>query len=84
MRKPVLIEAQGLISKDRQVQYGAPEDNFGRWSSLCQSIGLDLSPSDLAMVMVLGKIARNANKSKRDNITDAAGYLGLYAQLEKL
>ena len=37
---------------------------------------------DIAMMMTLFKIAREANQHKRDNIVDAAGYLGIYADMQ--
>lgn len=41
-----------------------------------------LDKSDVAMMMVLFKIAREANQHKRDNVVDAAGYLGIYGDME--
>lgn len=37
---------------------------------------------DVAMMMTLFKIAREANQHNRDNIIDAAGYLGIYADMQ--
>ena len=42
----------------------------------------DLTPSDVAMMMTLFKIAREANQHKRDNCVDAVGYLGIYADMQ--
>jgi hypothetical protein len=41
-----------------------------------------ISPSDVSVMMVLFKLAREANQHKRDNIVDAAGYLGIYADMQ--
>ena len=42
----------------------------------------DINAEDAAMMMVLFKIAREANQNKQDNIIDAAGYLGIYSDLQ--
>lgn len=77
----LLIEADELIHGDRAAQYGGVHENFGRWSSLCKAMNIHLEPKEIALVMVLGKLAREVNKHKRDNAMDAAGYLGLYDEL---
>lgn len=77
----LLLEADALIHGDRAAQYGSVHENFGRWSSLCKAMNIQLEPKDIALVMVLGKLAREVNKHKRDNAMDAAGYLGLYDEL---
>ena len=41
-----------------------------------------LRAEDVAMMMTLFKIAREANQHKRDNLVDAAGYLGIYADMQ--
>ena len=83
----ILAEAENLINGDRATAYGTPKDNFGRWANLCAASERErikhLTPSDLAMVMVLGKISRETNTAKRDNIVDAAAYLELYRQVSE-
>ncbi len=78
---PILLQADALIHGDRARAYGNVHDNFGRWAKLCDAVGIDVTADELAMIMVLGKLARQANKKKRDNVVDAAGYLGLYDEL---
>ncbi len=80
----ILLEAEGLINGDRQASYGTPEANFARWAKLCQAVGILLTPSELAMVMALGKIAREANRHKRDNTVDGAAYLDIYERLKTI
>lgn len=77
----ILVEAEGLVNGPRAQAYGTPQKNFGRWADLCKVMGIDLTPEQLAMVMVLGKLAREANGHKRDNIVDAGGYLEIYERL---
>lgn len=82
VRMGVLDEASELVHGPRAVTYGPPSENFDRWSKICAAMGIPLSPQQLALVLVAGKLARNANMPKRDNIVDAAGYLEIYGMLE--
>lgn len=87
-RGSVLGEAMQVINGERQDVYGAPERSFQRianyWTEyLGDQLGDSITPQDVAMMMVLFKIAREANQHKRDNIVDAAGYLGIYADMQE-
>lgn len=42
-----------------------------------------IKPKDVAMMMVLLKIARESNQEKLDNLVDAAGYLGIAGDMKK-
>ena len=86
-RGKVLTEAMRVINGERQDVYGAPERSFERianyWTEYLGDQMTDrITPSDVAMMMTLFKIAREANQHKRDNIIDAAGYLGIYADMQ--
>lgn len=85
----VLAEAMSTINGERQNVYGSPEDSFALiaqyWNTylapkLCD--GLYVEADDVAMMMALFKIAREANQHKADNIIDCAGYLGIYADMQ--
>lgn len=98
-RGAVLKEAINTINGERQDVYGSPESSFALiaryWNTYLNSVGdferiprseddsLNLTPEDVAMMMTLFKIAREANQHKRDNIVDAAGYLGIYADMQE-
>jgi len=81
----ILQEADALVNGDRQAAYGTPQANFKRWSNLCWASDREnlrsLTPEDLAWIMVLGKIARDTNGPKRDNIVDGAAYLEIVNRL---
>ena len=79
----ILTEAENLVNGDRQAAYGTPEENFARWSQLCAAVGIHLSPAQIAMVLALGKLSREAHKAKRDNLVDACGYLEIHARLKR-
>ena len=77
----ILTEAAATVSGDRQKDYGHPRENLAciaaMWNAYLTRkthIIHDLSPRDVAQMMVLLKVARDANKTKRDNLVDEAGY----------
>lgn len=77
----ILQEAERLINGDRRGSYGHPLDNFTNTADLLNTflhakLKTKLTAEDVAMIMVLLKLAREMNAHKRDNLTDAAGYLG--------
>ena len=90
-RGQVLFEAHKIINGERQDTYGSPEDSFeliaSYWNVYMRSVcaedhNLDLTGTDVAMMMTLFKIAREANQHKADNIVDACGYLGIYGSMQ--
>ena len=75
-RADFLKEVEGIICKDRNEQYGEPEDNFKRiavfWSNY---LDREITSADVAIMMVLFKAARIANdKYKADSWVDICGY----------
>lgn len=77
----MLEQAIKIVSSDRNKQYGPPEDNFqniaNMWNQYLKAQGFDIefSPSDVAYMMILMKVARLAtNPTHLDSITDVAGY----------
>jgi hypothetical protein len=87
-RGSVLEEAITTINGERQDVYGSPEDSFAiiadYWNVYLggEAVGVRVNAQDVALMMTLFKIAREANQHKRDNILDAAGYLGIYADMQ--
>ena len=78
-RVEALREAAKIIAGDRDVQYGGPEENFTRISKIWSVIvGKEITPEDVAMMMVGLKVARYASKSgfQPDTWIDIAGYAG--------
>ena len=74
-REDILEKARQCVCGDRDVQYGSPEESFKRiadyWSLY---IDKTISPQDVAIMMILFKVAREENKDKADNWIDIAGY----------
>lgn len=78
-RVEALREAARIISGDRDVQYGGPEENFERIAKIWGVIlSTNITPEDVAMMMVGLKVARYASKSgfQPDTWIDVAGYAG--------
>lgn len=80
----ILREAATTISTGRQDDYGHAEDSFatiaGMWEHyLSARFGesVELDGRDVAMMMSLLKVARDAASRKRDNLVDLAGYAAL-------
>ena len=81
-RKECLEQAMGCVLRDRNREYGGPEDSFGVianfWSVY---LGRKIYPSDVAMMMSLLKIARiKSNKNYADGYVDLAGYAACGAE----
>ena len=81
-RKECLEQAMGCVLRDRQKQYGEPEDCFETiammWSAY---LGKIIQGWDVAAMMALLKIARiKANPAHADNWCDLAGYAACGAE----
>jgi len=75
----ILQEAQRLVHGDRGNNYGHPFDDFGRTAGMVSALlqhklREPLTQEDVAMMMVCVKLSREANRPKRDNRVDVAGY----------
>ena len=82
-REEVLQKAEEIVTGARQTTYGTPEDSFttiaGLWGSY---LGTHISPSDVAMLMVLLKVARSkGDAGYADNYIDIAGYAACAGEL---
>lgn len=80
-RAELLDKAKSIIKGARQEHYGTPEDNFQRiadfWTAYAVANGFKIkyNPADVALMMVLMKIARlSADIKHEDSWLDIAGY----------
>ena len=85
-RKEILDRALACVCGDREQDYGSPENNFrtiaDMWSAF---IGIEITPTEVAAMMALLKIARVASgHSKADNWIDLAGYAACGGELESI
>ena len=80
-RTGILNQAEQYVTKDRAATHGDMENNFQTiadlWSNyLGISDDIELSPTDVAVMMTLLKIARvKSNPANADNWVDACGYM---------
>jgi hypothetical protein len=76
--KIILDEANKIIHSDRAASYGPVEDSFERIAKYWEDyLGIAIDREDVAMMMILLKVARNQHSFKRDNLIDIAGYAAL-------
>jgi hypothetical protein len=83
-KQNVLEEALNIVNGARRNAYGHPENNFGRiadfWNAYLANKpidpdGLAIDPQDVALMMVLMKVARLLESPQhRDSVVDIAGY----------
>jgi len=79
-RQSVLVEAESLITGDRNTSYGSPTQNFQNTADLLNvqfrhKLTEELTATDVALIMIHLKMARLvASPDKRDNWVDIAGY----------
>lgn len=79
-RAEILDSAKEIVTKDREEQYGSPEDNFATiaefWTTYiktkCVGPGTDvnISPADVGTMMILLKTARIAGGSEKSDYFD--------------
>lgn len=89
-RTECLEEAKKIITKDRNKQYGEPEDNFSSiaiyWTEYLyrkHNSDFTITDTDVAMMMSLFKIARmSSGNFKEDSFVDAIGYLACASELQ--
>lgn len=82
-RKTILEDATTCVCKERNDQYGEPEDCFQDIANLWAAYkGVDFDPFDVAMMMSLLKVARaKANPQHTDNYIDLCGYGSIAGEL---
>jgi hypothetical protein len=85
----VIAEANRIIYGDREKTYGHPSKNFDTTAALWNAFlstkyrtKFELDCNDVAILMTLLKIAREAHEHKRDNIVDGIGYLACIGKIE--
>lgn len=79
----ILEEARQLIHKDRAADYGEAKASFTRIAQLWSVYkGVEITPKDVASMMILLKMSRSVTSNKRDNWLDTIGYAALGSELE--
>lgn len=90
-RVQILTEASGLITGQRQQDYGTPEVNFQRMADYANihfahnlANNIPITPRQTAEYMILLKMARTINSPTRDSYVDVAGYAGIAGELANI
>ena len=82
-RLEILEQARKCVCGQREEDYGSPEDNF---QVIAEFWGLYLdttiNAADVANMMILLKVARNATGTKLDNWIDICGYAACGGEIE--
>ena len=90
----ILKEAHAIIYGDREKTYGHPSKNLKTiatmWNAYLSACGVseggggDITPKDVAALMMLVKVARFANDpDHRDNLVDICGYAALVERCDE-
>lgn len=75
VKENILQEADRITSGDRRKEYGSPKENFGRIAKMWSVVlGVEVSPLQVSLCMILLKVCRELNGHKRDSLVDIAGY----------
>jgi hypothetical protein len=84
-QESVLEEAQKIIYGDREKTYGHPSKNLRVIADFWgQYLNMELSPKDVAVMMILLKAARLKNDiNHRDSIVDICGYAALIERCDE-
>jgi hypothetical protein len=69
-------QAISLVYGERNTDYGHPADDYGRTAGMWSAfLGVNITPYQAALMMVMLKLSREYNRHMDDNIVDAHGYL---------
>ena len=81
--------AAEAVCGERNESYGSPVDDFSTQAEMISSYlsrtngyRVVVTASDIAAMMILVKLARQAHRPKADNWIDAAGYAACGAQCD--
>ena len=87
-RNEILDTAKTLINGDRARDYGDAYLMHARvaalWTTYVRSKTDDLKPVDVAMMLVLMKVARSIETPKDDSFVDIAGYAALAGEISNV
>ena len=83
-RSEMLREAEKIVTKDRNKEYGGMEDNFFTIARMWSAYkGVHFDPKDVPAMMGCVKIARiGSGQVKADNWIDLAGYAACGCEIQ--
>lgn len=81
-RRLLLEEGIKITCGDRDASYGEPINNFSNTAAIINAVmGLSLTASDVALIMVCVKMARMGQHASDDTYIDAAVYAAIVGEL---
>lgn len=86
-RSRLLNEVMEIVHKDRNANYGNPEDNFLQIANLWMAYkkGVNFTAADVAIMNMLIKVARlSKNQQHHDSAVDIAGYAACLADIQSV
>lgn len=84
-RDQILDTAKIIINGEREGTYGKAEDSFASIGALWSAyLNYNVTPTDVANMMILMKVARNASGVyKENNWIDICGYAALGGEIQE-
>ena len=84
-RFEILKEATLLTATDRQEKYGTPYNNHRRIANLWSAyLDQEVTPEQVAIMMVLMKVARSMQEHHPDNYVDGCAYFAIAGELSAI
>ena len=84
-RDRILDSAKSIINGEREGTYGKAEDSFRTIADLWSGyLGMNISSTDVANLMILMKVARNSTGVYKEDIwIDICGYAALGGEIQE-
>ena len=74
-KETILDIAAHIVDGPREKAYGHPAQDFARIAGMWSTVlGVQVTPEQVGLCMILVKISRETNLHSRDNLVDIAGY----------
>lgn len=78
MNSHILITADRIINGERQRDYGAADHSFRTIATMWSAyLGIKITSEQVALMMILLKVARSTDTATQDSLVDIAGYAAL-------
>lgn len=78
MNNHILKSADKIINGERQHEYGAADHSFSTIAQMWSTyLGTEITAENVAMMMILLKVARSISRATEDSLIDIAGYAAL-------
>lgn len=77
-------EAKAIVAGERAADYGDAKESFSRIAKLWSAYtGIEITPWDVAQMMILLKVSRAKTSRKKDTLVDIIGYAECANQIKE-